>query len=382
MCRTIHTMSDLYARLGLTKTASPDEIKRAYRKEALTKHPDRGGKKEDFQGLQEAYDILSDSGKRSHYDMTGQLPGSGPGTGSEMGFGGGMPDLSAMFGSMFSGGMPFFGQNFGQRHDSSKAPRGPNKIHEIGVGLADLYKGKTFKLNMKRDVLCHDCGGKGGTRMETCTPCGGKGFRVRGQQMGPIMAMTQEACATCAQTGQRITEECSRCKGNRVMESESILDVVIEPGMREGDRLAFVGQCSESPQFDAPGDVILVIRAATTDGGQWVRNGPDLTCDVQLTLAEALLGWGRQIEDHPSGRPLHVVWKNGVVREGEVLRITGWGMPVHGNGKLGDLRLVCRIQADQGAWSEEQQRALMSIWPTWIEPVIKEDSVVPSRPST
>ena len=235
---------------------------------------------------------------------------------------------------------------------------------------------------MKRDVLCHDCGGKGGTRMEACTPCGGKGFRVRGQQMGPIMAMTQEPCATCAHTGQRITEECGICKGKRVIESESFLDVVIEPGMKEGDRLTFAAQCSESPQFETPGDVILVIRSATTDGGQWIRNGADLTCEVHLTLAEALLGWGRQIEVHPSGRPLHVVWKNGVVQEGEVLRITGWGMPIRGGSGLGDLRLVCRVQTDQCAWSEEQQRALMSVWPSWIEPVIKEDSVVPSRPST
>jgi len=383
-------MSDLYGRLGLNKSASADEIKRAYRKEALTKHPDRGGKKEEFQGLQEAYDVLSDPDKRAYYDTTGQMPGSGsgPGTGSDMGFGfggGGMPDLSAMFGSMFPGGVPFFGQNFGQGNGHGqghrmKAARGPNKIHEIGVGLADLYKGKTFKLNMKRDTLCSGCNGKGGARMESCNSCGGKGFRVRGQQMGPIMAMTQEACATCAQTGQRVAEECGVCKGKRVTESESVLDVVIEPGMKEGDRLTFVGQCSESPQFNTPGDVILVIRSATTDAGQWVRSGNDLTCEVQLTLAEALLGWGRQIERHPSGRPLHIVWKNGVVREGEVLRITGWGMPVHSSGKLGDLRLVCRVQADQGAWSEEQQRALMSVWPTWIEPVIKEDSVVPSRP--
>ena len=108
-------MSDLYARLGLTKAASADDIKRAYRKEALSKHPDRGGKKEDFQGLQEAYDVLSDPGKRSHYDMTGQLPGSDSGPGSDMGFAGGMPDLSAMFGSMFPGGMPLVSVTMARR---------------------------------------------------------------------------------------------------------------------------------------------------------------------------------------------------------------------------------------------------------------------------
>jgi len=374
-------MSDLYGILGVQKGASAEEIKRAYRKEALTHHPDRGGSKERFQALGEAYDILSNDDKRDQYDVTGQIP-----RGSDEGGGG--PDLGAMFSSMFGsgfpggpgfpggGGMPFFGMNFGP--SAVKPARGPNKIHEIGVSLADLYKGKKFTVTMKRDVLCGGCKGSGGARIDVCGACGGKGFQLRGQQMGPIMAMTHAACASCNQTGKRVKEQCGACKGRQTQDSESVLEVVIAPGMREGDRITFPGKCSESPQFDSPGDVILVLRAVNTDSDVWIRNGDTLTVSVTLSLAESLLGWERQLEGHPSGRSLHIVWKDGVLREGETLRIEGWGMPCTGSEALGDMRLVCHV-AEQSAWSDEQRRALLSVWPDWKEPVVKEDTVVASR---
>ena len=368
-------MAELYKRLGLERGASADEIKRAYRKEALSKHPDRGGDKAEFQALQEAYDVLSTPDKRAEYDATGVVPQEGAVSGS------GMPDLSSLFGSMFGGGVPFFGSPFGggsMGGGSMKQSRGPDKVHEIGVSLADLYKGKRFDLTMKRDVLCASCDGKGGSRMETCTGCGGKGIRIRAQQMGPMMAMTQEPCGPCGQTGKKVIDTCSACVGKRVTEKESKLEVVIEPGMAEGDRLTFQGQCSESPMVDRPGDVILVIRPIAGDEA-WNRRGADLTFTVRLTLAEALLGWERTIDGHPSGRPLHLVWRDGVLREGEVLRIGGWGMPITGSGKLGDMRIVCTIEAYQGTLSESQRSALKSVWPEWREPVPTASSVMPSR---
>lgn len=371
-------MADLYKRLGVDKGASADEIKRAYRKEALSKHPDRGGDKAEFQALQEAYDVLSTPEKRAQYDATGTVPQDGA-----VAEGGGMPDLSSLF-SMFGGGgmpgMPFFGSPFGSMgmgNPGSKQPRGPDKIHEIGVSLADLYKGKTFSLTMKRDVLCASCSGKGGSRLENCDSCGGKGFRVRAQQMGPMMAMTQEPCSTCSQTGKKVIDTCGSCNGKRVTEQETTLDVVIKPGMQEGDRLTFASKCSESPQFERPGDVILVIRSTTGDD-TWTRKGADLTTTVRLTLAESLLGWERTLGNHPSGKPLHIVWKDGALREGEALRITGWGMPFTQT-KFGDLRLVCTIEAHQGAWSEEQRCALKNVWPDWKEPMATAGSVLPLR---
>jgi DnaJ-class molecular chaperone len=131
--------------------------------------------------------------------------------------------------------------------------------------------------------------------------------------------------------------------------------------------------------YEAPGDVILVIRAATTDSEKWLRRGPELAMEVTLDLAESMLGWERHIEDHPSGRHLHIIWADGVIRDGEVLRIPGWGMPVRGTGNHGDLRIICRVSAVQGTWSEEQLRALKSVWPDWVQPAAVEGAATPMR---
>jgi DnaJ family protein A protein 2 len=260
-------------------------------------------------------------------------------------------------------------------------PRGPNKLHEVGVTLADFYNGKTVKLHMMRDVICGDCTGKGGSRTERCAVCGGRGVRMQQQQMGPMMTISQSPCGACHQTGQRVVDKCRGCDGRRVVGREASLDARIEPGMQEGDRIVFPGQCSEAPEFEAPGDVILVLRAASGDSEQWVRRGAELTYEIKLSVAEAMLGWARDIEGHPSGRPLRIVWREGVIRDGEVLRVVGWGMPNRGGAAgCGDLRVVCRVAAgDQGPWSEEQQRALMSVWPDWVAPEDKEGAVTATR---
>jgi len=379
-------MADLYGLLKLQKNASIDEVKKAYRKEALVKHPDRGGNKEEFQKMQAAYEVLSDPDKRAHYDATGQVPqegGGGPGPG----FPGGMPDLAAMFGGMFNGGgpggfpggmpFPFFnGGGGGGPNGPIKAARGPNKIHEIGLSLADVYYGKKFTLNMKRETLCGRCAGRGGTRVENCTACGGRGFRMRGIQMGPIMSMSQEPCAACGQIGQKVLDECGECRGKKTLERESVLDVHVEPGMKDGDRITFVGQCSESPQFEKPGDVILVVRVAESE--EWSRRDADLVYTVEFTLAEMLLGWKRTLIGHPSGKTLDIAWSGGPLREGEVLIFKNLGMPNRSGGK-GVLRLVCRTATEQSTLSEEQRSALKLVWPNWSEVVVGEGTNIPVR---
>lgn len=360
---------DLYAELGVARDATADEIKRAYRREAAKRHPDRpGGDKESFQRLQIASEILSDSAKRAEYDATGQIPGAAEGPG---GGGSGMPDLSSIFGSIFGGGIPMPPPGFftgGAGSPLVRAARGPNKVHEVGVSLPDLYAGKKFKMRMKRDALCPDCEGKGGKRVEACRSCRGAGMRMRAQQMGPMMAMMQEPCGDCGQTGQRVLEACGGCAGRRVVERTADLDVIVEPGMQDGDRIVFPGQCSESPMFEAPGDVVLVVRSSVAEDASWQRRGADLVAEIHLTVAESLLGWSRALEGHPSGRVLRLAWRDGVLRDGEVLRVPGWGMPVRGGG-LGEAKLVCRVAAvDQGAWTEEQMAALRSVWPDWMEP--------------
>jgi DnaJ family protein A protein 2 len=331
---------DLYATLGVERSASADDIKQAYRKASLKAHPDRpGGDTKTFQALQGAYDVLSDQQKRAHYDATGSTAEQPD-----------MPDLSAMFGGMFGGGFNPFGGGLGPQH-SAKPAQGPHKLHEIGLTLADLYKGKQLTLNIKREVVCRKC------RLESCQVCKGRGVIVRGQQMGPFMTMVQEPCGPCKGEGTTTVGKCGECGGRRLLEKEVALQVEIEPGMGEGDRIVFAGQCSESPAFERPGDVILVIRAATTD--TWIRTGSDLSVEVELSIAESLLGWERTL-DHPSGEPLVVTWKE-VVRHGDTVTVAGKGMPIRGLIGTGDLHVVCRVRAE--SFTDEQRKALLLVWP-------------------
>jgi DnaJ-class molecular chaperone len=232
--------------------------------------------------------------------------------------------------------------------------------------MADLYHGKTIQINMKRDSKCGACQGKGGSQMESCRDCGGRGVRMRVQHMGPMVMQSTEPCGTCHQQGQVAKDKCGTCGGRCVVEREAVLDAKIEPGMQEGDRIVFPGQCSESPLFEEPGDVILVVRSATSDDDRWVRNGADLFVEVSLTQAEALLGWERILTGHPSGEPVHVVWRGGVIQHGARVVVEGSGMPVRGGAGRGMLVVQCRVS--QEALSEEQQRILKSVWPEWQEP--------------
>jgi DnaJ family protein A protein 2 len=376
--------TDLYGLLGVERGAGAEDLKKAWRRAALVHHPDKGGDPEMFKRIQEAYTVLLDPAARAEYDATGRVPRGEDAPPPPR-------DLSEILGTLFGGGgggfpIPMFGFGGGGGGGGGGRPaKGPNKVHEIGVPLADLWRGKTVTLTMKRDVLCAGCAGRGGTRMEGCGGCGGRGFRMRRQQMGPMVMMAQEGCGDCRGAGQRVLEQCGDCGGRRVVERETTLDVRIEPGMQEGDRIVFVGGCSESPDFAAPGDVVLVIRAAAgSDDERWKRHGADLTVELTVTLAESLLGWERRLEGHPSGAACHLVWTGGVVRDGELLRVPSWGMPVRSSGgKKGDLRIICRVATvDQAEWTEEQRRVLEMVWPEWQAPVAEEGSQRPVRAVT
>jgi DnaJ family protein A protein 2 len=369
-------MSALYDLLGVSRDASVEEIKKAYRKKAVVEHPDKGGDKEKFQQIQEAYDVLSDENKRNIYNQTGEVPREG-GPPQPQGI-----NLAEMFGSMFGGGFPgmpgmpgfpgFPGMPGMPGGRPEKQPVGPSKMHEVAISLRDLFQGKRIELRMKRERLCGGCKGTGGSRMERCGACGGNGIRMRHIQMGPMVTIAHEPCGDCQQTGSRILEKCGACGGRRVSETEHKLDVQIVPGMCEGDRIVFPGQCSESPQFEKPGDVVLVIKEA--NHGIWKRKDADLSTEIHISVAESLLGWERTLAGHPSGENTHVIWRRRPLRDGEEVVVPGWGMPTRTGGR-GDMKITCRIDPQQGTWTDEQRRALESVWSEWKEPISNEASI-------
>ena len=347
----------LYERLGVERDASSEEIKRAYRDLARVNHPDRGGSKEKFQAIQEANEILSDDRRRQMYDATGDVQDVTESAGHTAGgipfsFMGGFPGMSfnmSDFGGLF--GMP-------QGPSRSTRPRGPNKQHDIGLPLHLLYKGHQVHLKMNQARKCESCKGSGAEISEPCGICKGAGRRTEIRMMGPgILAQSTGPCEPCKGEGKRIVQVCKTCNGKQFVEKEKTLVVKITPGMKEGETIVFSGECSESKEFDTPGDVVLTIRRTDPETG-WSVRGSDLVVCQTVTYAEAMMGVSFRLKDHPSEKSPLFVWNKGPLLHGTVLRAKGWGM-VAGGDALVEIHVT---PPEQRPWRPEELLMLQTVF--------------------
>jgi DnaJ-class molecular chaperone len=339
-------MSDLYERLGLEQGASHEEIRRAYKDLAREKHPDRGGDPEEFKKIQEAHEVLTDEGRRRMYDTTGSTQEGG-----------------APMSGMAAGGFPFHFMGGAPRRPL--AGRGPNKQHDIGLTLRDFYKGKEIKLKFNQARRCAGCKGSGAEKTEPCGQCSGTGSKTMVRAIGPgIMAQTRVPCDGCGGEGKRVIRACGVCHGKRFVEREKQLDIRIVPGMRDGENLVFEGECSDSPDFERPGDVVLTLRR--TDAGvsyidEFEWEGDDLCIRKQITFAESILGFSRVLSNHPGGEKT-VIWRGGPLIHGAVLQIAGGGMPRRGGTGHGALRVQVLVQPPETKpWTPEEVAKLQSV---------------------
>jgi DnaJ-class molecular chaperone len=369
---------DLYERLGVERDAPVDDIRRAYKNLSRVKHPDRGGNAEEFQAIQEAHETLTDDGRRRMYDMTGKVGNgaSDDGPMSGMAAGGipfhfmrgagpfGMPgvafDMGDMFGNLFGAGRG--GGGPAQRRRGGK---GPNKSHDIGLKLADFYKGTEIKLKFNQARRCTTCSGSGAESSEPCGACSGSGMRTIRQMIGPgMMAQHQMPCDVCSGEGKRIMKSCRGCQGKKFTEREKQLDIKITPGMREGESLVFSGECSDTPEYDAPGDVVLVLRrsdAGIDDLDEYEWKGDDLWIRRSVTFAESLLGFDLEFSDHPNGASPTYSWKGGPLIHGAVLCMNGAGMP-RKSGGYGNMYIqVLVTPLEVKPWSSEDAAKLQSV---------------------
>lgn len=330
----------LYETLGLQRGADASEIRKAYLRLSKTAHPDKGGSEEEFKQIQKAYEVLSDDQKRGFYDQTGQVPGDEDHGDTH---GGGMPfpfpfDLGGMFGGMFGG----MGGGGGGRRQQVKRPKGPPKMHEIGLTLRDFYYGKKVQLKFERQKFCDGCRGEGAEAYDTCRVCGGSGTTEQRIMIGPgMMATSRGPCGPCSGEGKQVKKVCSKCNGLKFQSQEKILEVVIEPGMRSGDMLKFERECSDQHEYMEPGDVHIVMREA--DDGL-VRSGDDLRCVVNVLFQDALVGGKAKVMRHPAHPDgLWIDIPTGSMR-GDVIVVEGEGMPRRGTSAKGNL--LCTLAVD------------------------------------
>ncbi|XP_058104391.1 chaperone protein dnaJ A6-like [Magnolia sinica] len=346
-----------YEVLGVTKGASQDELKKAYRKAAIKNHPDKGGDPEKFKELAQAYEVLSDPEKREIYDQYGEdalKEGMGGGSGSHNPF--------DIFESFFGGGAFGGGSSRGRRQK-----QGDDVVHSLKVSLEELYNGTSKKLSLTRNVLCPKCKGKGSKSGAPgrCYGCQGTGMKISTRRIGPgMIQQMQHICSECDGSGEVISEKdkCTQCKGNKVTQEKKVLEVHVEKGMQHGQKIVFQGEADEAPDT-VTGDIVFVLQLK--EHPKFKRKFDDLYVEHTLSLTEALCGFQFAL-NHLDGRQLLIKSNPGeVIKPGQYKAINDEGMPHHQRPFMkGRLYIHFDVEfPDSGALSLDQCRTLETILP-------------------
>ncbi|KAB0587008.1 molecular chaperone DnaJ [Comamonas kerstersii] len=340
---------DYYEVLGVSKTASDDEIKKAYRKLAMKYHPDRNqgekGKEaeEKFKEVKEAYEMLSDGQKRAAYDQYGHAgvdPNSGMGGG--FGAGGFAEAFGDIFGDMFGGARTRGGR---------QVYRGNDLSYSMDITLEEAAKGKDAQIRIPSWDSCDTCHGSGakpGTSPKTCTTCGGQGS----VQMRQGFFSVQQTCPHCRGTGKIIPEPCPSCSGQGKIKRQKTLEVKIPAGIDDGMRIRSSGNGEPGVNGGPPGDLYIEIRVKEHD--IFERDGDDLHCQVPVSFITAALGGeievptlqGKVAIDIPEG-----------TQAGKQFRLRGKGIKGVRSSYPGDL--YCHIVVETPVKLTEYQRKLL-----------------------
>ena len=353
---------DYYEVLGISKNATEEEIKKAYRKIAIQYHPDRnpGDKQaeEKFKEAAEAYNVLHDPQKRQQYDQFGFEGPMGAGGFGSGGFGGGMnmDDIFSMFGDIF-GGHGFGG--FGGRRSSRQAQhRGTDLRLKVRLTLEEVNQGVTKKFKVRKDVPCEHCHGTGaenGSGQETCPTCHGAGVVTRTQQSIFGMMQTQSVCPTCQGEGQVIKNKCHECHGTGVVKGEEVVEIKIPAGVAQGMVVNVPGKGNAGQRNGIAGDIQVFIEEE--ESSVFVRDDNDLIYNLLLDFPTAALGGEADIPTI-DGRTLKVKIDPGT-QPGKTLRLRDKGLPaVQGYGQgHGDLVVNISVYVPK-TLSREEKKAL------------------------
>lgn len=342
---------DYYEVLGVKKTATPAEMRKAYRKLARQNHPDANPNdpkaEERFKEISTAYEVLSDPEKRKQYD---QGPSAFFGRGAGGGFdprgfqgGQGFGDFADIFGNLFGGG--------GGRQRRAQPQKGRDLSVAVNLSFDDALKGVTTKISVPKSVQCGTCGGSGaapGTRPVTCPECQGRG--VTSQNQG-FFALSQP-CPRCGGDGTIVETPCPTCSGRGLTEALKKYTVPLPAGVKDGTKIRLKGKGEPGQRGGPPGDLYVVTRVE--ESRLFLRRGSDFVIDVPVTITEAALGATVPVPT-PDGRVALKVPAG--VRDGTMLRIPGKGSPRLGESGSGDL--LARISVETPSNLTEEERTLL-----------------------
>ncbi len=320
---------DYYEVLEVSKTATYEEIKKAYRKKAIQHHPDKnpGDKEaeERFKEAAEAYEILSDSNKRARYDRYGHS-----GVGGAGGFSGGgfsMDDIFSRFGDVFGdafgGGFgSFFGGGGSGR--STYVNRGANLRITVKLTLEEIAAGVAKKLKVKKYVACKECKGTGekdGHSSQTCTTCHGSGTQTRVINTMLGQMQTKSECPACGGSGKIIKEKCEACHGEGIVKGEELIELKIPAGVSEGVQLSVSGKGNAARRGGINGDLLVVIQEI--EHLDFQRDDNDLIYNLHISIPDAILGTSVEIPTLQGKAKIKI---DAGTQSGKVLRLKGKGL--------------------------------------------------------
>lgn len=348
---------DYYEVLGVGKSASADEIKKAYRKVAMQHHPDRNPgdhtAEEKFKEAAEAYEVLSDPDKRAQYDRFGHNafgPGRGGGFSSHSM---NMEDIFSQFGDIF--GDDVFGGIFGGRSSRSRGrgTRGTNLRVKIKVNYEEIAKGTSKTIKVKKYISCHTCGGSGAKdkgSVQTCSTCGGSGQvrRVQNTFLGQMQTVT--TCPTCGGEGSVVTSKCTICKGEGRIYGEETLTLDIPAGVQEGMQLSMSGKGNMGERGGSPGDLIILIEEEAHP--HLHREGLNVAFDLYISFPDAVFGTNVEVPTIDGRAKIKIPTGT---QSGKIFRLKGKGFPSVNSHDKGDQLIHVNVWTPQNVSNEERQ---------------------------
>ncbi len=353
---------DFYEILGISKNASAEEIKKAYRKKAIEFHPDKnpGDKQaeENFKTAAEAYEVLSDADKKAKYDQYGHAAFDGSG-----GFGGGhhmnMDDIFSQFGDIFGGafGGSGFG-GFGGNGGGQRRVKGSNLRIKVKLTLEEIANGVEKKVKVKRKVQAQ------GVKYKTCSTCNGQGqvLRVTNTILGRMQSAT--TCHVCGGTGQTIESKPTNADSHGMILEDETVSIKIPAGVVDGMQLKVSGKGNDAPGNSIAGDLIVAVEELEHDFLK--REGENLHYDLYISFAEAALGVSKEIEA-VNGK-VRIKLEEGI-QSGKILRLKGKGIPSLNSYGSGDLLVHVNVWTPKKLSKEQRQ---------FFENSLNDDNFIPN----
>jgi molecular chaperone DnaJ len=348
---------DYYDILGVAKSATEKELKKAYRKLALKFHPDKNPDDKSAEGkfkeAAEAYEVLNDSNKRARYDQYGHagMEGGGFGGGGHGGGGMNMDDIFSqfgdIFGSSFGGGAGFGGSRGGRRR-----AKGSNLRVRVKLTLEEIAEGVEKKIKINKNVGCDDCNATGAENgnLSTCGHCNGSGQTVQIVNTPLGRMQTSATCNGCGGQGETATSACGTCSGQGVVKKPEEVSIKIPAGVEDGMQLSVSGKGNIAPRGGVAGDLIVVIEEIAHES--LTRDGKNLHYDLYISYADAVLGSNPAIQTISSKVKIKL---EAGIQSGKILRLRGKGLPSVDRYGSGDLLVHINVWTPQEL-SKEQKK--------------------------